>query len=179
MSNCAVMKTAGEAIRNKASVSSSYTSGSNRDKLTGNEGGRHHVSSPLVGRVYHARMVGMRKCISAALSSCEHGVMDGRNDRQLLVLGCGHDRSYSSYNVRAYMVDFEDIIKVRREEEARAGMSQSGEQSGEQFVGADLRHPENVLAQLRALTAFDSLVPTVSSVSRQPSCVLFFFIVIC
>lgn len=155
METRAVMKTASEAMRNKASVISFNTPNNGSLSRT------HHSSSPLVSRVYQARMACMNRCIQCAINSM--GVETETIQFQLLVLGCGHDSSYSEYHhttksiCHTFLVDFDEIIKTRRE----ANTYQTSKT--EYLIGADLRAPEELLEKLNEGSPFSLLLPTVSA----------------
>jgi hypothetical protein len=163
MEDNAVMKTATEAMRNKTSVSASFIASStsiNRPIPQKGSTKQTH-STPLVGRVYHARMVGMNKCIQTAVDSCRQVFGVNEDGYQVLVLGCGHDSSYRNHGQRIFLVDFEDIVHARREEIQR----KSDQVKFEFYIGADLRCPEEMFQKLLAETPFDPLLPTVSIIN--------------
>ena len=152
MEKSAVMKTASEAVRNKTSVTATASVNSS------SSGERRHTSSPLVKRVYQARMLCMKKCIEAALSSFDQDVEMQGDTRQLLVLGCGLDTSYNNYSsTSVFLVDFEEIILKRR----TANENTHGVAS-EHCIAGDLRDADDVLHRLCLETPFDPQLPTVS-----------------
>jgi hypothetical protein len=157
----AVMKTANEAIRNKTSVAATYSISTPANSKSSGSGLRAHHSTPLVSRVYHARMVGMHKCIQSAIASIKLGLGVTEEGYQLLVLGCGHDTSYSTHSsCRTFLVDFEEIIHARRD-------VSEGVERGGVCVGGDLREPADLLRRLREETLFNPLLPTVSESPTQ------------
>ena len=150
MEKSAVMKTASEAVRNKTSVTATASVNSS--------GERRHTSSPLVKRVYQARMLCMKKCIEAALSSFDQDVEMQGDTRQLLVLGCGLDTSYNNYSsTSVFLVDFEEIIQKRR-----AANENTHGVASEHCIAGDLRDADDVLHRLCLETPFDPQLPTVS-----------------
>lgn len=154
MNVTAVMKTSIEAIRNKKSVT--ISSGN-----TGQDQSRRHHSTPLISRVYQARMAGMTKFIESAIHSIEYVLGGNKGCHQILALGCGHDTSYSLHCARrTILVDFEEVIQSRRE--AQTGETCYTGCGTEHFVAADLRDPEGLLGKLMGETDLQPLEPTVS-----------------
>lgn len=94
------MKTAWDAISCKQSlVSSGYTNHNSNSTQT-----RANKRSPLTNRLYFARYSVVRRCVDVIAS--------GFDNYQLLILGCGHDESYSLRHSSAsiYYVDLPEII---------------------------------------------------------------------
>jgi O-methyltransferase involved in polyketide biosynthesis len=151
-STTGVINTAREALACKIStqmcidrVSSKAHSGS--EKLSDTK-----RKTPLLNRIYYLREKLMHKLVESSLRLSS-------NAQQLLILGCGLDCSYETYDANTFAVDFESIIKQRKDL-TNSKMACDNSNKTVKYISADLRDDAMLYKEL-ALQGFDMKCPTV------------------